>query len=668
MVRLREWIFSVNSFVAAMLALYISLAIGLERPFWAMATVYIVSQPLSGTVRSKAAYRFGGTAIGGAAAVWLVPSLAHAPVLLTIALALWVCACQFLSLLDRTPRSYLFMLAGYTAALVGFPSVNQPDQIFSVAVLRVQEIGVGVLCAALTHTLFFPRSVSTVLEAKLDIISRDTLSWIASALSGVAHDASTDQRRRIAADITELHLLSTHVPYDTDARHPTQATLAALQDRLMLLVPLTSAIEDRIHSLRQADALTPDLTALLAKLRQWVEAEPRDDEQVLRDEIAGLSRDTPTQGWASLLTQNLLARLIELIDIMRVARELTVNLRKPASTLSPQTQGFVRLRLNRPLHIDYGMALLSAVSTFAAIITCCAFWIVTAWPEGAVAPMLAAVMCCFFATMDDPSTAQQGFLTWTVVSLPLIAVYQFAILPMVHDYVMLCVVLAPPLLLMGLLLPIPKWYVRMMPILIGYTMGLALTSTFSADFAGFLNSNVAQLAGVFAAIMATRLLRTVAPHTVARRVLRTGWRELAQMAGARTRLNSGEWTALMLDRVQLLAPRLSVASSDDRLMAADALRDLRIGLNLLALKELRDGPGAPPDARIDTILSDISRHFATLPAHGPKPPDSDLRERIDLALREPRPLTALIALTGLRRNLFPDASVPLPDLLPETAA
>jgi uncharacterized membrane protein YccC len=32
-----------------------------------------------------------------------------------------------LSLLDRTPRGYVFMLAGYTAAIIGFPSVNAPS-------------------------------------------------------------------------------------------------------------------------------------------------------------------------------------------------------------------------------------------------------------------------------------------------------------------------------------------------------------------------------------------------------------------------------------------------------------------------------------------------------------------------------------------------------------
>jgi uncharacterized membrane protein YccC len=655
MVRLREWVFSANSFVAAMLALYISLVIGLERPFWAMATVYIVSQPITGTVRSKAVYRFGGTLIGATAAVWLVPMMANAPALLSIALALWVCACQFLSLLDRTPRSYLFMLAGYTAALIGFPSVDHPDQIFSVALLRAQEIGVGVLCASLMHTLFFPRSVSAVLETRLAAISSDAQAWIVSALSGQILPRNAPQRRTIAADITELHMLATHIPYDTDAQRPTRATLAALQDRLMLLVPLISAIEDRVQSLKQADGLTPDIQALLDGLRQWVEAASRSgrrgDPAPLRADMIRIINETPAQGWANLLTHNLLVRLTELIDLLRLSRELSDSLSKPASGLSPDAQALIGQRMARPLHLDLGMALLSTLATFAATVGACLFWIVTAWPEGAIAPMIAAVMCCFFATMDDPTTAQRGFLTWTVASLPLIALYQFAILPMVHGFVMLGVVLAPPLLLMGVLLPLPKWYNRIMPMVMGFATGLALTSTFSADFANFANANFAQVAGVAAAIYATRLLRVVGPHTIARRVLHACWRELAAIASDRPKLRPGEWTSLMLDRIQLLAPRLSGASSHDRLAAADALRDLRIGLNLLVLRDLAD-------TDIDALLTDLSGHFAALEHSESLRPPPHLRDRIDSALRTPRPLSALVALTGLRRNLFPDAAPP----------
>ncbi len=656
MIRLREWIFSANSFVAAMLALFLSLALGFERPFWAMATVYIVSQPLAGTVRSKAVYRFGGTVVGAIATVFIVPTLSNAPVLLTLALALWVCACQFLSLLDRTPRSYFFMLAGYTAAIIGFPSVDHPDQIFTVAVLRAQEIGVGVMCATLVHTIVFPRGVAGVLRVRLDGIARDTRQWVLQALSGTPTPPDARERRSIAADITELHMLSTHVPYDTDADRPMRAALAALQDRLMLLVPLVSALEDRVLTL--APAMTDDMTALLAEVRQWVEADDRSDPAPLQARIDAVAAATQSTGWDNLLAHNLLARLHELVDLLVTARALNESLTRPRA-LAPDTRALVDSRLKRPLHVDLGMALLSTLATFAAIAGSCAFWIATAWPEGYIVPMIAAVMCCFFATMDDPTVAQRSFRTWTVVCLPLIAVYQFAILPMVDGFVMLTLVLAPTLLFLGALQAVPKWTNKMLPVVMGFATGLALTNTFSADFSSFAGANFAQLGGVAAAIFATRILRVVGPQTVARRVLRACWRELADMAAGRTRPGTGEWTGLMLDRIQLLAPRLSGATRDERLVAADALRDLRIGINVIVLREASEGTDATgTDTAIDNVLHDVARHFSGLAHSDSLAPEPALKDTIDTALNGKQTLPVLVALTGLRRNLFPDAAAP----------
>ena len=98
-----EAIFSINSLIAATLALYIAFSIGLPRPYWAMLTVYITVQPLSGALRSKAVYRVIGTFMGGVAAVALVPNLVNSPIVLSVALALWVGLCLYISLLDRTP-------------------------------------------------------------------------------------------------------------------------------------------------------------------------------------------------------------------------------------------------------------------------------------------------------------------------------------------------------------------------------------------------------------------------------------------------------------------------------------------------------------------------------------------------------------------------------------
>src|SRR3981189_2097772 len=119
-------VFALRTFAATMLAFSIALWLDMPRPYWAMASVYITSNPLTGATGAKAVYRLLGTLIGAAGTIALVPNLVNAPELLSLAIALWVGVCLYLSLIDGTPRSYVFMLAGYTVALLGFPLVAVP--------------------------------------------------------------------------------------------------------------------------------------------------------------------------------------------------------------------------------------------------------------------------------------------------------------------------------------------------------------------------------------------------------------------------------------------------------------------------------------------------------------------------------------------------------------
>ena len=50
----RDWFYGVRTFAASMIALYIALLMEMPRPYWAMATVYIVSSPFVGPTSSKA--------------------------------------------------------------------------------------------------------------------------------------------------------------------------------------------------------------------------------------------------------------------------------------------------------------------------------------------------------------------------------------------------------------------------------------------------------------------------------------------------------------------------------------------------------------------------------------------------------------------------------------
>ena len=298
-IRAADLIFSAKTFAAAMLALVIALWLDLPRPYWAMATVYITSQPLAGATSSKALYRVLGTLIGATASVAVIPVFVDAPELLCLVIALWVGTCLYLSLLDRTPRSYLFMLSGYTLALIGFPAVTDPASIFDTAVARSEEIMLGIICATVVSTLVLPRSVAPAIGAKLE-------AWLADArrlsrdilLGGGREDRDQDQRLQLAAEALEIDTLASHLAFDRVADHHAVRGLRALRLHMLMLLPLLSSIRDRLTALEPH--LKPELKQLLQRLADWLAADngEREPAAKLRSAITAL-RPALRAGWSA---------------------------------------------------------------------------------------------------------------------------------------------------------------------------------------------------------------------------------------------------------------------------------------------------------------------------------------------------------------------------------
>jgi uncharacterized membrane protein YccC len=665
--RLGYLIFSVNSFIAAMLALYISFSIGLPRPFWAMLTVYITAQPLTGALRSKAVYRVIGTVAGGIAAIVIVPTFVNTPLAMALVLAAWSGLCLYVSLLDRTPRAYVFMLAGYTAAIIGFPSVTAPEAVFDTALARVEEITLGIGCATLVHTIIFPKDVGQVLNARIRAFLKDAQGWIGDALANRRTPQERDERRRLATDITELHVASSHLPFDTSSLSMRIGAVRALENRLAYTLPLISAIEDRLSQLPSRPAT---LARLIDDIVVWAEAEDipdrqRGDAERLQRRCADLLAQNAADPvtWDTLLINSLLLRLPELIQALQDSRDLADTMGAPTRAPSPRVAALMRRSTRRRLHLDRGMAALSGLALMAAVMLCCTFWIFTAWPEGAVAATMAAVFSSFFAAQDDPAPAIAGFLIWSLAALPLAALYLFAILPSLDGFPMLALALAPALILIGYLQATPSWTPRAIALLIGFAGALGLQATFSADLPQFLNGNLAQIVGVGAALAATRLFRSVGAGWAARRILKRGWRDLAALARSRSPVSADAWIATMLDRVGLVTARIALAAPEDDIDAYDALADMRVGLNVIDLHEVAAAGGADA-ASVNTALNGVAVLFERrLSSHDEALGDPALMRSIDQAIANLASIPApgghqrgYAALVGLRRNLFPQAA------------
>ncbi|MBV8803778.1 MAG: FUSC family protein, partial [Sinobacteraceae bacterium] len=413
--------FALANAAAVLAALYIAFALDLERPYWAMFSVFIVAKPISGAVRSKAVYRFVGTVGGAAMALLLVPPLVQAPVLLSVAISVWVGICLYFSLLDRTPRSYVCMLAGYTAAIVGFSVVDQPETIFDTMVARLEEISLGIICASIAHSVFFPQNIAAKLNERIERTIDASAAWIADALTRTPGPQDARAHQQLAQVITELHVLYTHVAFETSEIPRAGRIMGALQDRLALLAVHLTSVQQALVALREQAPLRPPLVRFLNSASRWArmlaDSSPRtgEREQAPQPRVDSSPELTDCR---SLLEQASTDRLAALLKALGESRELASALKDPSSPLSSDLQRELTLSSGRTLHGDRGLALLSACAATGACLIACALWIELSWPEGGVAVQFAAIGCSFSATLDKPSKLISSAMLGILVALP----------------------------------------------------------------------------------------------------------------------------------------------------------------------------------------------------------------------------------------------------------
>jgi len=659
-----DWLFSLRSFAAATLALWIAFSLDLPRPYWAVGTVYIVSQTFAGALRAKAIWRLVGTFCGGAFSVLAMPSLINEPILFSLAVALWIGLCLAASLYDPTQRSYGFMLSGYTAALICFPIVDSPETIFDTATYRVIETSLGILCALLMHGFLFPRLSAPRLLAATRAWLNDLARYGADSLTA-PHDPArfSAERRRIGRDGAALFTLFQQARYEAPSRSAQLLWLPRLHERARALPTLLTAIGERVRTLAALDpaaaaALRPLLADMAGWMAQSIDAPAGPARTLSAHRMEGRLREVERRGipadpWAALVREGLLERLRELIEQWRECRLLTERL------LAERPQEAAPSEPDRsPGHVDPLLVGLSGLSAGLALLIGCAFWIGTGWAHGSSMPMMGAVALCIFGQFDDPAPALKKFILGSLIAVVLAGLYQFAILPMIDGFPLLILALAPTYLIAGALIAQPATMGPALAVAVTTPTVMSLQEAYSpsADFATYLDGGFATAAGLILALAVARLVRSFGVSWRVRRLTAADRRDLASMAEGRAPADLRRILGVMLDRFEALAARLSAL--DAQTVRLTELADLRAALNVLRLRERMAELPAPARAATEATLAAVAaeaRGRLSAPA---------LLERLDAALLacmavDTRPARrATLSLSGLRLALFPDAAPP----------
>ena len=591
-----DLVFAVKTFIAMLLALFIAFSLDLTYPMWAAGTVIIVAHPYAGMVSSKAVYRLLGTFIGGIVAIVLTPQFIDLPIFFTLVLAGWVGVCLYISLLDRTPRSYVFMLAGYTTVMVVCSSINSisTHSVFDMALGRILEISVAVLCSAVVSSTLFPVHLGSLLQKRVQKTLDDTRQVFRRILTDPEHSSSyTQLLAGITRDTSDIHALAVHLNYERSALQGMTKSLQELLHQVSMTVANLVAMSERIAQLDQIDTRYRQVLPLLHEhVLQFLQSQQHVQAEQLKQLPDNFEQDFAALSDLATAEQQIALNALKM-DIRHFMENVVTikclwDLIQRGDKRIPEQ--IVTLTTSYPsLHRDHGVAVRSAVAASIATIISFLLWIYSGWHAGYMMAQLTAVSVCILSGLDNPVPALRLFVRGSVYAAFITMFYAFVIMPEVHEFWQLAFVLAPLSLYLLSMFPNPPLMGLALPMLINFIMSLNLQNRYSTDAVLLMDTAMAGVVGPIISILAIYFIRAMSPETSANRILALHYKAMREALfipyGVQFRIHLRS----MLDRIGVLNTKLVQSEPIKRAMNL-ALIETSAVINLSRLAEFVQNP------------------------------------------------------------------------------
>lgn len=530
-----DWIFATKTFIAGMLALYIAFALNLSYPIWAIGTVFVIANPYAGMAASKSIYRLLGTLFGAIFAVAVMPSLINMPWLLVLVLATWVGVCLYISLIDRSPRSYVVMLAGYTAVIICFNSIYYIEtvSIFDMALGRFLEISLGVVCSAVVNAIIFPIHIGPVIQMRVSKTMQDTQHVFDAILSDEKHQNNyTQLLANITRDTSDIHTMAEHLDYEKSKFKGMTKPLQELLHQMTMLVANLVAMSERMKQLDQIDL---NYRQYFQNFHQHINDFLQNESEVIADELLYLPEHFE-QKFQQIVTQAKPEQWVILASLKMDIRHFIQNMRAVQLIWQRMQAGDNSLpesiapltTVYPSLHRDYGVAVRGGLSAFLTTIVACAFWILSGWKSGFMLAEMATITACILTFLDDPVPALKLFIRASIYASFFVFIYAYGIFPHLTSFWEVMVVLAPFILFCLMLYLHPPLHGLGLPLIMSTVMGLNLQNRYSMDQVAFFDMTIATIIGPIISVFMVHVVRSMSPDMTVQRMLALHDKELRQ--------------------------------------------------------------------------------------------------------------------------------------------
>ena len=686
-----NWSFVAKTLLAAFASLWIAFRLGFDSPSSAMTTVFIVTFPRSGAVLEKSAYRILGTLVGSAAALGFVGLFDGQAALLLISLALWIGVCTGGATLYRDARSYAFVLSGYTACIIALPALNHPLAVFNLAVTRVSEISLGILCCAVINDFIFPRHQADLVVRTVRGRYHGFVLLCQEALTQRLDAATLEATQlRFASDIAALEAGRAAAFFEAGNVRARSNQLHAFNATFMAALTTFHTLHRQMERLRR-DPASP-LPSLFYPLFQRAAAALNNDDGPARTALEAGPTLARLDAVRPGLRQDLAAAREQLLaqphdESLRIefdtASELLQRFVDEMHTFTAVYHGF---RQRNPLQVEAlaysartpaAIALASGARAALTLLTLSIVWYWLAWPSALGAVLLATIFCGLASSSPRPLLMVKQILVGFALATPLAYVCTFKLLNQADSFALLALAMSPFLAL--------GCYLKCWPKTAGVGTGITLLmaqavnpeNMMSYDVVAFFNDGIARLLGL--ALAGMFFVLVLPEHTMGsrRHIAAALWREALNAC----RAGLPHLKQRYGNRVRDLLNQLNAAPgpADDPARQAtisQAITLLELGLAIIDLRQLaRDAGDAPVRRALDASVAALADYFAA-----PQPPQLRLamaallaagppiRAQLAVALPEAAPSLnrALATLHLIHTSLLdampqPDAGAPAGD-------
>ncbi|MGA8756849.1 MAG: FUSC family protein [Stellaceae bacterium] len=599
-------IFAAKTTASGLIALLIAFTFNLDQPYWALLTVFIVSQPRqSGMVLAKSFYRIVGTVIGASAGLVLVALVAQERVLFLGGLALWVGLCTFGSQYARNWAAYSFVLSGYTVAIVGVPGALDAGNAFYIAVGRVTEISLGIIVTATISHIVLPNSlIPSLWQAVTE--AHAGLADYALAIFAVGDTARL--RTKLLGQAIEIENLRASAIFEDREIRDRSDALRLLDLALINAVGAAQLLRRAFDALdrtrESAEAGVDDaITEATATIKAWHAAALDAAEfgrglvraRAYLPLVRGLCRDRSVPDEEVIQRVAVIARLREFFAALTAYAQAYEAV---ASGAKPEPH-----RIDFAHSNDLTGALWTGLRAALAVLIVSSFWILTNWAHGSTAAILGAVATARLATMAPAVPIAVGAtLIFALATIPAFIVVEI-LLPLADGFAMFALAVAPMRFLCALLMAHKK------TMLIGYLSALLFASAggfldrMVYDPVGMLNTCIAAVVAAATAMILWAIIAPATPEAARRRFIRAARQALTRIAARRRPIGLPEFETATTEALAQLRGQLQPDKPDDIAAFEAAIALFDAGRELI---RVRDDRASSATAALELDIAELA--------------------------------------------------------------